>query len=82
MVAGFWLLYAVWRSPHRSDLAAYGAFAVPVVALGAGWIGWAWHRATRIPAARNMGGGDLDRVADLLAEAVCEQWNRAAGEGA
>ena len=80
VVAGFWLLYAVWRSPHRSDLATYGAFAVAVVALVAGWIGWVWHRATRIPAAQNAAGGDLDRVADLLAEAVREQWNRAAGE--
>lgn len=42
VMAVFWLLDAVWRSPPGSDLATYGAFAVAVVALAAGWIAWAW----------------------------------------
>ena len=79
VAAVLWLLYAVWRSPHRSDLATYGAFAVAVVPLLAGWIAWAWRARTRraVPAAA---GGELDRAADLLAVAVRTQWERAAGE--
>jgi hypothetical protein len=77
-MAVFWLRY-VWRSPHRIDLATYGAFAVAVVALAAGWIAWAWRRARPSPAGRDAGGEDLDRVADLLAEAVHRQWTLAAG---
>jgi hypothetical protein len=80
VVAGAWLLYAVWRSPHRSDLSTYGAFVVAVVALVAGWIAWAWHRARRSPVARDARAEDLNRVADLLAVAVRKQWDLAAGE--
>jgi hypothetical protein len=79
-MAVFWLLYVVWRSPHRSDLAAYGAFAVAVVALAAGWIASAWRRARPSPAGGGIEGEDLDRVADLLAQAVRKQWDLAAGE--
>ena len=79
LAAAFWLLYAVWRSPHRIDLATYGAFAVPVVTLVAGWIAWAWRARTR-SADPATAGQDLDRVADLLAMAVKTQWERAAGE--
>jgi membrane protein DedA with SNARE-associated domain len=42
-----WVLYTVWRSPQRNDLATYGAFAVALVALVAGWIAWAWRRRTK-----------------------------------
>ncbi len=79
LVAAFWLLYGVWRSPHRIDLATYGAFAVAVVTLMAGWIAWAW-RARTSQASPAAAGQDLDRVADLLAMAVKTQWERAAGE--
>ena len=80
VAVGSWLLYVVWRSPHRNDLSTYGAFAVAVMALVLGWIAWAWQRARRSPAARDPGGEDLDRVADLLAQAVRRQWDLAAGE--
>ncbi|HEY5355975.1 MAG TPA: hypothetical protein VIK57_26340 [Streptosporangiaceae bacterium] len=80
VAVGSWLLYVVWRSPHRSDLSTYGAFAVAVVALVAGWIAWAWQRARRSPAAQDRGGEDLDHVADLLAQAARRQWDLAAGE--
>ncbi len=80
VAAAFYLLYVVWRSPHRSDLATYGAFAVAIVALAAGWIGWAWRRARTSPAALTPVGEDLDHVADLLAVAVQKQWTVAAGE--
>ena len=79
LVATSWLLYMVWRSPDRIDLATYGAFAVPVVTLVAGWIVWAW-RARTSPVGSPTTGQDLDRVADLLAMAVRTQWERAAGE--
>jgi len=77
--AVLWLLYAVWSSPHRIDLATYGAFAVAVVPLLAGWIAWAW-RARTTPAVPAAVGAELDRAADLLAVAVRTQWERAAGE--
>ena len=74
-----WLLYIVWRSPHRSDLATYGAFAATVVTLMAGWVAWAWRaRSRRIDPAAS--GQHLEHVADLLAIAVNTQWERAAGE--
>jgi hypothetical protein len=79
LVAVLWLLYVVWKSSHRLDLATYGAFAVPVVTLMAGWITWAW-RAKNDPANTATAGHDMDRVADLLAVAVKTQWERAAGE--
>jgi hypothetical protein len=63
--AAAWVLYAVWRSPQRNDLATYGAFAVALVALVAG----------RTPGLR-----ELDDLADRLAEAVRKQWEKAAGE--
>ena len=62
-----------------SDLATYGAFAVAVVPVLAGWIAWAWRARTR-RAASAAAGGELDRAADLLAVAVRTQWERAAGE--
>jgi hypothetical protein len=74
-----WLLYVVWHSRHRDDLATYGAFAAAVVPLLAGWIAWAWRSRTRA-AAPVPAGGELDRAADLLAVAVRTQWERAAGE--
>jgi hypothetical protein len=79
VVAALWLLYVVWQPRHRVDLATYGAFAVPVVTLMAGWIAWAW-RARTSHASPAIAGQDLDRVADLLAMAVKTQWERAAGE--
>ncbi|HEX4657182.1 MAG TPA: hypothetical protein VH307_07340 [Streptosporangiaceae bacterium] len=78
-VAAAWVLYAVWRSPHRNDLATYGAFAVALVALAAGWIAWALRaRAKRDGGTPDL--RDLDHLADLLAEAVRKQWENAAGE--
>ena len=80
VVAVCWLLYVVWRSPHQSDLAIYGAFAVPTVALAAGWIGWAWRRSRASAVERDAGEDKLGRVADLMAEAVRNQWGLAADE--
>lgn len=78
-VAALWLLYAVWRSPQRTNLATYGAFAVAVVVMALSWIAWVWRTGKR-----ETGPGEkvkeLDRIADLLAEAVGRQWAQAAEE--
>jgi hypothetical protein len=78
-VGAAWVLYLVWRSPHRTDLATYGAFAVALLGLAMGWIVWAW-RARAKQGDRPAGGQTLDDRADLLAEAVRQQWERAADE--
>jgi len=72
-------LVAVWRSPHRSDLATYGAFAVALIALAAGWIAWALRAGSR-QASGIVPGKELGRLSDLLAGAVGQEWTRAAGE--
>jgi hypothetical protein len=77
--AALWVLYVVWQSPHRIDLATYGAFAAAVVTLATAWISWAWRVRTS-PAGRAATGQDLDRLGDLLAVAVKQEWERAAGE--
>lgn len=73
-----WLLYAIWRSPHRTDLATYWALVAAVVPIAAGLIASAW----RIKAAQShttVEIGELDYVADLLRDAVKTEWSRAAG---
>jgi len=79
LVAGSWVLYAVWQAPNRSDLITYGGFAVTVVTLTAAWSASAWRARAR-PASLTAAGPDLDHVADLLAVAVKTQWEQAAGE--
>jgi hypothetical protein len=74
-----WLVYAVWRSPHRNDLATFGQYAAGVAVIAAGLIGKAGHtRYTRDAAAR--GPAELDHLTDVLAKAVQEEWTRAAAE--
>jgi hypothetical protein len=69
VVAALWLLFVVWRSSDRVDLATYGAFAVPVLTLMTGWIAWA--RRSRIrPTVPASAGQEIDHAADLLAVAV------------
>ena len=74
-----WLLYATWKSPHRDDLAVFGAFAVPVGVA-------AWGLVTRVWRTRPEQISDtitserLNTFADLLATAVKEQWTSAAGD--
>jgi hypothetical protein len=69
------LVWFVWRSPHRTDLATFWAFvaavAVPAVSL-------------IVYVARHQSSDDrapvLDDVTDLLAAAVADHWRRAAQE--
>ena len=79
VAAAFLVLSLVWRSPHRSDLATYGAFAVAVIPLVAGAIARA-RRARTSQAGQAAGGPDPDHVTGVLAIAVKKQWEREAGE--
>jgi hypothetical protein len=78
-VATLGLLYAVWRSPHRSDLATFGAFAVAVVALVSPFIARTWQARTR-KAELGTESQELDDRADRLAEEVRKEWERVANE--
>jgi hypothetical protein len=33
-----WLMYAVWRSPHRNDLASFGSYAAAIAVIAGGLI--------------------------------------------
>src|ERR1700733_9984700 len=78
-VAALWVLYAVWRSPQRINLATYGAFAAAVVLMASGWIAWVWRTGSK-EAGRGEKTTELDHLADLLADAVGRQWAQAADE--
>lgn len=71
------LVWVVWRSPQRSDLATFWASAatviVPVVSLVV-------YLARFRKAGDDRRGRPLDEVADSLALVVTEQWSRAALE--
>jgi hypothetical protein len=76
VVAMTCVLYAVWRSPHRDDLATYGAFAVAVFAAVPGLSAWVRRRSS----GKTAGSEDLDRIVGFLAVAVRAQWEKAAIE--
>jgi hypothetical protein len=77
-VAGWWG-YSVWRSPKRSDLATYGAYAIALVVLAGSVIAGArrWFADIRHENA-SPATAELDELADHLAEVVKEEWTRAA----
>jgi hypothetical protein len=71
------VVWAVWRSPQRIDLATFGAFAVAVIVPVVSLVVY----LTRVRQAGDTGRGrPLDEVADSLAVMVAEQWTRAALE--
>src|SRR5689334_17436991 len=80
-VAGItiWLVYAVWRSPHRNDLATFGSYVAAVAVMAVALITRAWEVRTR-----RRGGAlqaaELDQLSDRLAGAVKGQWPRAAAD--
>jgi hypothetical protein len=41
-----WLVYAVWRSPHRNDLSVFWAFAIPAGVAAASLSTWIWRVRT------------------------------------
>jgi hypothetical protein len=72
-----WLVYAVWRSPNRNNLAGFGSYAAAVAVIAAGLIARMWE--TRARKHDDFAGPrELDQLADLLAGAVKDQWTRAA----
>lgn len=74
-----WLLYLVWAAPsrQRDDLATYGAFAAAVVVIAAGLIGRTWRAGMRTRG-ETATAAELDRLTDVLAGAVQDQWTAAA----
>jgi hypothetical protein len=74
-----WVLYAVWRSPQRTSLATYGAFALPLVLAAGGWVISVYRAGGRSDVSA-ASGPELEKLTDLLARSVDEQWSRAAGE--
>jgi hypothetical protein len=75
-----WLLYLLFQSKSRADWSTYGAFALPVALLVAGWLGWAWRKGKASPSPGTADGEALDHAADQLAAAVLAQWRQAAEE--
>src|SRR5947209_1930776 len=78
-VGTIWLVYAVWRSPHRNDLASFGQYAAALAVIAAGLISRLWSAQTgddgiitRSP--------ETDHLLSSLALAVHNQWIRAAAE--
>jgi len=72
-----WLVYAVWRSPHRDDLATFGSYVAAIVVVSAALVARAWEIRTRQlgNALRTV---ELDQLSDLFAASVKDQWTRAA----
>ena len=71
------VVWAVWRSPQRIGLAAFGGFAVAVIVPVVSLVVY----LARVRAAGDTGQGrPLDEVADSLAVMVTQQWTRAALE--
>jgi hypothetical protein len=71
------VVWAVWRSPQRDELSAFGGFAAAVIVPVATLVIY----LTRLrQAAETAPTRPLDEIADSLAAAVTEQWTRAALE--
>ena len=74
-----WLIYVVWRSPHRNDLAVFGSYVAAVAVVAVALMARAWEARPRRPG-NEAGAPELDQLADMLAMAVKEQWTRAAAD--
>jgi hypothetical protein len=75
-----WLIYVVWRSPHRNDLVAiFGSYVAGVAVVAVALITRAWQARPERPG-DEAGVPEFDRLADLLAVAVKDQWTRAAAD--
>jgi len=62
---------------HRNDLATFGSYMAAVAVAAVALITRAWEVRARQPG-DTIEMAELDQLADLLAEAVKEQWTRAA----
>jgi len=72
-----WLVYAVWRSPRRDDLATFGSYVAGIAVVAAALIARAWETRTR-QLGNVLQAAELDQLADLFAVSVKDQWTRAA----
>jgi hypothetical protein len=72
-----WLVYEVWRSPHRDDLATFGSYVAGIAVAAAALIARAWETRTR-QLGNVLQAAELDQLADLFAVSVKDQWTRAA----
>ena len=71
------LMWVVWRSPHRSDLATFWIFGATLITVASPLIVY----LAKLGQPGGLGqGGRLDELADALAGAVKEQWTQAAAE--
>ena len=74
-----WLMWAVWRSSGRATLESYVPSIAIFITIVVSTLAWAqWARTRRDSGA--MGAAEVDRLADLLAMALTDQWTRAAAE--
>jgi hypothetical protein len=71
------VMWAVWRSPQRSDLSTFGAFAVAVIVP---LVSLVIYLTNVRQAGETVRSRPLDEVTDSLAAVVTEQWTRAALE--
>jgi hypothetical protein len=78
-VGTVWLIYAVWRSPDRNNLATFGSYVAAVAVVAVALITRTWEARTR-HRDEAVSVPELDQVADLLAGMVKDQWTRAATE--
>jgi hypothetical protein len=74
-----WVVYVVWRSPQRDALANFGSYAVAVVVGVIAVVSRVQVIARRRENAQ-LDATQLEHLADLLAEAVKDQWVRAASD--
>jgi hypothetical protein len=73
------VVYAVWRSSQRYDLANFGSCAAAVAVAAAAVISRVWA-ASRRRSAVVSDALELDHLADALAGSVKDQWTRAAAD--
>ena len=79
MFGTVWVVYAVWRSSQRYDLANFGSYAAAVVVAAAAVTSGVW-KASRRQSAVTPDAMELDHLADVLAGFVKNQWARAAAD--
>ena len=72
-------LVAVWSSSNRADLEGFAGLVIPVAGIAAGRIAWVWRREG-LQGNQAISENELERLTDLLAGGVNEEWTRLAGE--
>jgi len=76
IVVAYGVVWMVWQSPDREELSTFGAFAVAVIVLVGPRVTFV-TKMVRRPGDTGRGQPPSD-LADSLADAVKQQWNKAA----